>query len=98
MAHYDVLTQLPNRALFADRFSQAVAHSKRSQTLLAICFLDLDNFKPVNDNFGHKVGDELLIEVSRRIKFNIREEDTVSRQGGDEFTLLLGDVESYGEC
>jgi diguanylate cyclase (GGDEF)-like protein/PAS domain S-box-containing protein len=98
MAHYDVLTQLPNRALFADRFSQAVAHSKRSQTLLAICFLDLDNFKSVNDNYGHTVGDELLIEVARRIKLNIREEDTVSRQGGDEFTLLLGELESYPQC
>jgi diguanylate cyclase (GGDEF)-like protein/PAS domain S-box-containing protein len=98
MAHYDVLTQLPNRALFADRFGQAIAHSKRSQTLLAICFLDLDNFKLVNDNYGHKVGDELLIEVARRIKLNIREEDTVSRQGGDEFTLLLGDLESYPQC
>jgi diguanylate cyclase (GGDEF)-like protein/PAS domain S-box-containing protein len=98
MAHYDVLTQLPNRALFADRFSQAVAHSKRSQTLLAVCFLDLDNFKLVNDNYGHKVGDELLIEVARRIKLNIREEDTISRQGGDEFTLLLGELESYLQC
>jgi len=98
MAHYDVLTQLPNRALFADRFSQAVAHSKRSQTLLAICFLDLDNFKPVNDSYGHTVGDELLVEVARRIKINIREEDTVSRQGGDEFALLLGDLESYQHC
>ena len=98
MAHYDVLTQLPNRALFADRFGQAVAHSKRSQTLLAVCFLDLDDFKSVNDNYGHKVGDELLIEVARRIKLNIREEDTVSRQGGDEFTLLLGEIESYPQC
>jgi diguanylate cyclase (GGDEF)-like protein/PAS domain S-box-containing protein len=98
MAHFDVLTQLPNRTLFADRFGQAVAHSKRSQTLLAVCFLDLDNFKQVNDNYGHKVGDELLIEVARRIKESIREEDTVSRQGGDEFTLILGDLESYSQC
>ena len=98
MAHYDTLTQLPNRSLFTDRFAQAVAHSKRSDSMLAICFLDLDDFKPVNDNYGHEVGDLLLIEVARRIKENIREEDTVSRQGGDEFTLLLGDIESFAQC
>jgi len=98
MAHYDVLTGLPNRALFTDRFTQAIAHSKRSGHQLAICFLDLDNFKPVNDNYGHEVGDQLLIEVAERITANIREEDTVSRQGGDEFALLLNDIESFAQC
>ena len=98
MAHYDVLTKLPNRVLFADRFSLAVAHSKRTDTLLAVCFLDLDDFKPVNDHYGHEVGDLLLIEVSNRIKTSIREEDTVSRQGGDEFTLLLGSLGSSFQC
>ncbi len=98
MAHYDALTKLPNRTLFVDRFNQAVAHSKRNDRLLAICFLDLDNFKPVNDNYGHDVGDQLLIKVSQRIIENIREEDTVSRQGGDEFTLLLGAIESFQQC
>ncbi|MDH5357571.1 MAG: EAL domain-containing protein [Gammaproteobacteria bacterium] len=98
MAHYDVLTRLPNRVLFADRFSQAIAHSKRTENLLAICFLDLDNFKSVNDNYGHKIGDQLLIEVAKRIQANIRTEDTVSRMGGDEFALLLGDIESKAQC
>ncbi|NQY25852.1 MAG: EAL domain-containing protein [Piscirickettsiaceae bacterium] len=98
MAHYDVLTGLPNRALFVDRFTQAIAHSKRTNNQLAICFLDLDNFKPVNDNYGHEVGDKLLIEVAKRIADNIREEDTVSRQGGDEFALLLNDLESFSQC
>lgn len=98
MAHYDGLTQLPNRELFADRFNQAVAQSKRTNKMVAICFLDLDNFKPVNDNFGHDVGDQLLIEVAGRIKKTIREEDTVSRQGGDEFAFLLGNLESYAQC
>ena len=98
LAHYDVLTQLPNRTLFADRFSQAIAHSKRTDSMLAICFLDLDNFKPVNDNYGHDIGDHLLIEVANRIKATIREEDTASRQGGDEFTLLLRDIESFEQC
>jgi len=98
LAHYDVLTGLPNRVLFNDRFQQALAHSKRSESLLAVCFLDLDNFKPINDNFGHEEGDKLLIEVARRIKTCIREEDTVSRQGGDEFTLLLNDITSFSQC
>ena len=98
MAHYDVLTGLPNRALFIDRFQQAIAHSNRSESLLAVCFLDLDDFKPVNDNFGHDVGDDLLIEVALRIKACVREEDTVSRQGGDEFALLLGNIVSYAQC
>jgi len=98
MAHYDVLTQLPNRILLADRFNRSIAHSKRNKNLIAVCFIDLDNFKPVNDNFGHNVGDELLIEVAERIKANIRDEDTASRQGGDEFVLLLGDIENITEC
>jgi len=98
MANYDVLTQLPNRVLFADRFNLAMAHAQRSGQLLAVCFLDLDQFKPVNDNYGHAVGDLLLMEVAKRIKGCIREEDTVSRQGGDEFTLLLIDLESPQQC
>ena len=98
MAHYDILTQLPNRALFADRFKQALAYCKRNKSLLAICFIDLDNFKPVNDTFGHDIGDQLLVEVAKRIKQTIREEDTVSRQGGDEFTMLLCQLESYEQC
>jgi diguanylate cyclase (GGDEF)-like protein/PAS domain S-box-containing protein len=98
MAHYDVLTRLPNRALFADRFERSIAHSKRNKTLLAICFLDLDNFKPINDNHGHDIGDQLLIEVAARLTRALRDEDTVSRQGGDEFALLMADFESIEQC
>ena len=98
LAHYDPLTGLPNRALFMDRFNQAVAHSKRRKRPLAICFIDLDSFKPINDNFGHDVGDKVLIEVAKRIAVCVREEDTVSRQGGDEFALLLGSFESVRQC
>lgn len=98
LAHYDELTQLPNRSLFADRFSQAVLHCKGYSTLLAICFLDLDDFKPVNDLYGHEVGDQLLIEVAKRIATEIRAKDTVSRQGGDEFALLLEGFASVEEC
>jgi len=98
LAHYDSLTGLPNRSLFADRFKQAVAHSKRNDTPLAICFLDLDRFKPINDEFGHDIGDQLLIQVAARISTSVRDGDTVSRQGGDEFALLLGELESHDQC
>jgi len=97
MAHYDVLTQLPNRALFIDRFHQSIAHSARTGNQFAVCFLDLDDFKPVNDNHGHEAGDSLLIEVADRITACIREEDTVSRQGGDEFAILLNDIKSRSQ-
>jgi diguanylate cyclase (GGDEF)-like protein len=98
MAHYDGLTGLPNRTLFADRFHQAVAHSKRSHTLLAICFIDLDDFKPINDQYGHDVGDDFLIHVAHRLTHSLREEDTVCRFGGDEFALLIRDIESESHC
>ncbi len=98
LAHYDPLTHLPNRTLFADRLLQAIARSKRNHTLLAICFLDLDGFKPVNDLFGHNVGDQVLIEVANRIKDSLREEDSVSRHGGDEFALLLSELNSLEQC
>jgi len=98
LAHYDPLTKLPNRILLTDRFQQAVAHSKRTDTLLAVCFLDLDDFKPVNDTYGHETGDKLLVEVARRLISVIRSEDTVSRLGGDEFILLLGEIKTSEEC
>lgn len=97
-AHYDGLTKLPNRILLADRFIQVHAHSVRNKTLFAVCFLDLDKFKSVNDAYGHEAGDKLLIEVAERIKVIIREEDTVSRLGGDEFVLLLGNLQSATQC
>ncbi|MBU2964856.1 PAS domain S-box protein [Amphritea sp. 2_MG-2023] len=97
MAHYDVLTNLPNRTLFIDRFHQSIAHSKRTGHQLAVCFLDLDDFKPVNDNYGHDIGDRLLVEVAARITGCIRDEDTVSRQGGDEFAILLNDIKCVSE-
>jgi diguanylate cyclase (GGDEF)-like protein len=94
IAHYDALTQLPNRILFAERFSLAVAHCQRAKAMIAICFVDLDDFKTVNDSYGHEAGDQLLIEVASRLKTTLRSEDTVSRHGGDEFILLLNDIAS----
>lgn len=94
-AHYDVLTDLPNRILLADRLQQALAQAKRENTKLALMYIDLDKFKPVNDDFGHAVGDHLLKEVASRLLTCMqRESDTVSRLGGDEFVALLSTVEN----
>jgi diguanylate cyclase (GGDEF)-like protein/PAS domain S-box-containing protein len=89
MAHYDTLTGLPNRAMFMDRLSQSVATGKREHTRFALLFIDIDNFKPINDRFGHHTGDELLIQIAARMKQCIRESDTVARIGGDEFVAIL---------
>ena len=94
LAHYDALTQLPNRRLFDDRLSQALVQVKRSQRPFALCFIDLNKFKPINDEFGHEVGDQVLIEIAQRLKSNLRESDSLARYGGDEFLLLLQGIES----
>lgn len=93
IAHYDILTNLPNRALLTDRLSQSMAQCQRRNNMLAVLFLDLDGFKAVNDTYGHGVGDELLIIVSQRMKTALREGDTLARIGGDEFIAVLIDLE-----
>jgi len=90
LAFYDTLTQLPNRRMLNDRLGQAMAASKRSGLYGALMFLDLDNFKPLNDTYGHGVGDLLLKEVAHRLTGCVREADTVARFGGDEFVVMLG--------
>ncbi|MQY50246.1 sensor domain-containing protein [Rhodocyclus gracilis] len=92
LAYYDALTHLPNRRLLQDRLAQAVAATVRSGHYGAIFFIDLDNFKALNDTRGHDVGDLLLIEVAQRLRRVVRESDTVARQGGDEFVVLLEDL------
>jgi diguanylate cyclase (GGDEF)-like protein/PAS domain S-box-containing protein len=94
LAFYDALTRLPNRRLLSDRLEQTMANSKRNGTYAALMFLDLDNFKPLNDVHGHDVGDLLLIEVARRINNCVRESDTVARFGGDEFVVILSKLDA----
>lgn len=98
IAHYDALTGLPNRLLKTDRLRQAISHSHRSNTSVGVCYLDLDGFKPINDSYGHDVGDLILIETARRLQATVREGDTVSRIGGDEFVLILSDLSGLDQC
>jgi len=93
-AHYDTLTKLPNRTLFFDRLAQAIAKSKRSQNELGVLFLDLDEFKEINDTLGHEVGDMVLIEIAKRLKKSLRDEDTVARLAGDEFLIIIENIQS----
>ncbi|MGC8120351.1 diguanylate cyclase domain-containing protein [Marinobacter sp. VGCF2001] len=92
MAHYDALTNLPNRVLFSDRLQQSMAQARRQNYRLAVLYIDLDQFKPVNDAFGHDAGDGLLVEVARRMRTTLREEDSLARLGGDEFAAIIVNV------
>lgn len=98
IAHYDALTDLPNRILLSDRLKQAMVQTQRRNQSLAVLFIDLDGFKAVNDLHGHKVGDELLITVSHRMRDALREGDTLARIGGDEFVAILVDLNQPQEC
>jgi diguanylate cyclase (GGDEF)-like protein len=94
LGFFDQLTKLPNRRMLNDRLSQALALSKRTGRYGALMFIDLDNFKPLNDQFGHNIGDLLLIEVAARLTRDMREMDTVARFGGDEFVIVLSELEA----
>jgi len=94
LAHHDQLTGLPNRILLADRLRVALAQASRNKAMCGLMFLDLDKFKLINDTLGHSIGDELLIEVSRRLKISVRDSDTVARLGGDEFVVVLPALKS----
>lgn len=98
LAHYDVLTGLPNRVLLADRLQQAMVRSQRNVQSVAVVYLDLDGFKAVNDSHGHNVGDELLISLASRMKAALREGDTLARIGGDEFVAVLADLDQQHDC
>ncbi len=96
LAHYDALTGLPNRTLLSERAQQAIRVAQEGNTPLALIFLDLDHFKHVNDSLGHRVGDALLVEIAKRLRAVVRDKDTVSRLGGDEFILLLPGANAHG--
>ncbi len=93
LAHHDALTGLFNRFSLQDRLEQALSMARREQSMLAVMFIDLDRFKTINDTLGHAVGDELLIEVAKRLRYSVRESDIVARLGGDEFVVVLAEVE-----
>ena len=97
LAYYDALTDLPNRALLADRLSTAVAGARRQKDKVALLFLDLDRFKSINDSFGHSFGDLVLQDVAKRLKRRTREQDTVARLGGDEFLIVLNNVKDISD-
>ena len=96
-AHHDVLTDLPNRALLNDRFAQAISNAQRTGQLLAVCLLDVDGFKSINDRLGHLQGDAVLVEMARRLQAALRPLDTAARLGGDEFVLLLTGLKNVDE-
>ncbi len=98
IAHYDVLTSVPNRRLLDDRMEQAIARARRHGKSLAVCYLDLDGFKPINDQYGHEAGDHVLVEIARRLQSVSRSDDTVARLGGDEFVLLWNDIGAEADC
>jgi|GEM_PF-1145068 len=98
MANFDILTGLPNRALFKDRLEQALLRAARTGERLAVLFIDLDDFKHINDTHGHRVGDRLLLETATRLKAGIRGEDTLARLGGDEFTLFLQNIKTVADA
>jgi diguanylate cyclase (GGDEF)-like protein/PAS domain S-box-containing protein len=97
IAYHDILTGLPNRLLVSDRLTQALAQTERSGKILVVGYLDLDDFKPINDSFGHEAGDKVLIEIARRMQETVRVNDTVARVGGDEFVFLLTNLENAEE-
>ncbi len=98
VANYDALTGIPNRRLLADRLAQAIAYAQRNGKLLAICYIDLDGFKVVNDRYGHETGDLLLVDITFRLQEVLRAGDTLARLGGDEFVVLFNDLAQETEC
>ena len=98
LAHHDSLTGLPNRNLLHDRMAQALARVRRNNGRVAILFVDLDKFKPINDVYGHKIGDEVLVEVAKRLQGSVRTSDTVARIGGDEFAVILEEIHHPSEA
>lgn len=98
LAHYDVLTGIPNRYLFGDRLDEAIARERRHEDMMALLYLDLDDFKPINDQLGHAFGDKVLVAIARRLRDSVRVSDTVARVGGDEFLVILEELKEKSEA
>jgi diguanylate cyclase (GGDEF)-like protein/PAS domain S-box-containing protein len=98
VANFDSLTGLPNRRLLTDRLQQSLLRARRSGKLSAVCLLDLDGFKAINDSYGHAVGDQVLVGIAAQLKTTLRAQDTLARMGGDEFVLLLNDLGTVDDC
>jgi diguanylate cyclase (GGDEF)-like protein/PAS domain S-box-containing protein len=98
VANYDALTGVPNRRLLADRLRQSIVHAQRAGKMLAVCYIDLDGFKDVNDHYGHETGDRVLVDIAGRLKEVLRSGDTLARLGGDEFVVLFNDMAEESEC
>jgi len=96
-ANHDPLTRMPNRLLFEDRFDMAIKHAKREKNKFAVLYIDLDKFKPINDEYGHEAGDIVLCECSKRMSDNLRDNDTVARIGGDEFAVILENIKTKND-
>lgn len=97
-AHYDALTSLPNRRLLADRLEHALGRTRRGNKRLAVCYMDLDEFKPINERYGRKTGDRLLVDIARQLQLSLRSGDTLAHVGGDEFVFLFTDLAQDQEC
>ncbi|MEJ6656632.1 MAG: GGDEF domain-containing protein, partial [Pseudomonas sp.] len=98
LAQYDQLTELPNQALFLDRLQSSLKKARRGSLQLAVLYLDMDNFKQINDTFGHTTGNHLLREVAKRLSQCVRESDTIGRLGGDEFAILLDNISTLKDA
>lgn len=98
LAHFDTLTNLPNRTLLSDRLKIALAYAKREKKMLAVMFVYLDQFKEINDLYGHEAGDKVLKQISQRLVTCVRESDTVARMGGDEYVVLLPIIDSANDA
>lgn len=98
LAYHDILTKLPNRLFFEERLAEEICQAQSKNSRLAVFFVDLDRFKPINDQYGHEAGDKVLQEVAVRLKSCLRDSDIVSRRGGDEFTIITSNIVSYENC
>ena len=98
MAYHDALTDLPNRMYFQDKVEETIKHSLKNNEMFALLYMDLDKFKDINDQYGHAIGDQVLIQFAEKVETCLRKTDTIARQGGDEFTLLIPNINEENDA